>query len=564
MAPPDILSVKQAALVLDTSEATVKRLCTAGVLKAEKVGKEWQIDAGSLARHQARPARAQLPVDIDLQGALRRLREHDLRNDIYVPDVLRYRDYLGVPDDLIEAAASLINRSRPIPLPQQIDLPKSAFFTRPISLLDLDARLAYEALVETIVPRIEARLSPQVYGSRRLHPAQRGAVYRVNQWLAWRDDVRTAIQAGHGWMIKTDLTAFFEVIPHRLLFSDIDSLNPDRRVVEVLREMIRTWSTSGSVGIPQGPDASRMLAQLYLEPVDSEMLLGGWKYFRYMDDIRILGRNRAEVLDGWRALERECRRRGLVLSSHKSAMIPPGESIHEGEDLELNTAAYLFDRHAKSASYYLRALLRASLKNKGSLRISRARFSLWRLHLTGDRYLIPLVLRRIEDLAPVIELVVRYLRPAISKRYVERGITQFLEDDERNTSPVVTAWVLALCLDHPGPIPTSWSAYARRVASDRNGPGYLRAVALNLAARDNKHIPWIIRQIAMEHDPTILRALLVALHRAGASDRRLTDSIMSRSALISTTVQYLQGRRGLPSLIADNAEAPVTSKGRGR
>lgn len=559
MSEPDVLSVKEAALALDTSEATVKRLCATGVLKARKVGKGWQIDAGSLARHQARPARPQLPTDIDLQGALRRLRENDLRNDLYVPDILRYRDYLSVPDELMEAAASLINRSRPIPLAQQIDLPKSAFFTRPISLLDLDARLAYEALVETIVPRIEARLSPHVYGSRRLHPAQIGVVYRVNQWHTWREEIRSAVAAGHQWMIKTDLTAYFETIPHRLLFADIDALNPDRRIVEVLREMIRTWSNSGSVGIPQGPDASRMLAQLYLEPIDGEMLLGGWKYFRYMDDIRILGRTRAEVLDGWRTLERECRRKGLVLSSHKTEMLPPGESLREGEDVEVNTAAYLFDRHAKNANFHIRGLLRAALKNKGSLKIARARFSLWRLYLSGDRYLIPLVLRRIEDLGPVIELVIKYLRTSISKGYVENGITQFLEDGERNTSPVITAWILALCLDHPDPLPGVWVSYARRLATDRNRPAYLRAVAFNVASRDPRNIRWITSQIAAEHDPSILRALLVALHRIGVSEKRLTDSIVSKSALVSTTARYLQGRRGLPSLVTDNAEVPVAA-----
>jgi len=85
------------------------------------------------------------------------------------------------------------------------------------------------------------------------------------------------------------------------------------------------WSThkSGKLnhGIPQGPMASNLLAEIHILPIDKRLNNENIKYARYGDDIKILGKTKREVLSGVILLEEECKERGLIPQSKKYEVV---------------------------------------------------------------------------------------------------------------------------------------------------------------------------------------------------------------------------------------------------
>lgn len=59
--------------------------------------------------------------------------------------------------------------------------------------------------------------------------------------------------------------------------------------------------------IPQGTLASTLIGEIYLLPIDKVLHREKIKYVRYVDDIKIFGKSREEVLYGIILLEKECK-----------------------------------------------------------------------------------------------------------------------------------------------------------------------------------------------------------------------------------------------------------------
>jgi hypothetical protein len=353
-------------------------------------------------------------------------------------------------------------------------------------------------------------------------------------------------------MVKTDVTAYFDSIQHRLLFAQIEALNPEPRISQALRRMLNEWSSVPGVGIPQGPDASRVLGNMYLMPVDQGMASGPWVYLRYMDDVRVLGRTRSEAIAGVRVLEKECKKLGLALSAKKTNMLTGAAAIADFEDEELRVAQYwMAIGPGEEASRRLRAILKGAIQLDGTVQERRARFSLWRLALLRDHYALRIVLSKLEELAPLASIVAAYLRPWVSRKRVAEGISRFLTDPERNTSPFLSAWLTAAMLERPGAVPEEWVKYGRTVLFDRNQPPYQRILAASLVSRGRLtgDMAALKRQVGSEFDPAIVRGALVALARVRALDKGTAERARVRFPQLSKTIEYLRGRSTLPSLV---------------
>jgi hypothetical protein len=222
------------------------------------------------------------------------------------------------------------------------------------------------------------------------------------------------------------------------------------------------------------------------------------------------------------------------------------------EETELDALQYAFDvgEPDEDLRKHLGELFKRSLQAGGVIKARPARFSLSRLYRIRDRRALSLVLKNIELLAPLGEIVPKYLHPWLRQKGVERKVTEFLQDDERNTSTYLSTWLMAVMLDTPVPLPDEWTAYARAIACDRSQPTFHRAVALNvLALSPHTHDTTRIEDIAIkEYDPEIVRAAVVALARLN----RLTKAVATRACRvpgIEPTVAYLRKTADLPSLV---------------
>lgn len=254
------------------------------------------------------PARGARPVTptgrsprihaLDLPTTLKHLRSTDLK-EVWVPDILAFQDLIADSKTVLADAHSRIRKSGPFDPLVEVEVPKTPFFNRTASLLSFEDRVAFQSVVATLVDAIDSRLLPLVYSARASTDSRFFLRNDRDQWLLFRTAVGAEIEAGNEWMIKTDLSSYFDTIPHGLLFKDLDGLKPDPLVSRALKRMLSIWSDERGLGLVQGPNASRVLGNFFLQPVDMALSDGRWRYLPFMDDIRIVGSTRHDVTSGF-------------------------------------------------------------------------------------------------------------------------------------------------------------------------------------------------------------------------------------------------------------------------
>jgi hypothetical protein len=100
-------------------------------------------------------------------------------------------------------------------------------------------------------------------------------------------------------------------------------------------ECLNTWSgTSESatpgVGIPQGPQASFFIANVYLGDIDEKMVSRGLSYYRYMDDFRIYSSSEDELIEVLVEIDKFLKSNGLSINSKKTLI----EKLDEDREKE--------------------------------------------------------------------------------------------------------------------------------------------------------------------------------------------------------------------------------------
>ena len=561
---PEFLTIEEAARVAGVSVATMRRRAAAGDVRATKPGKEWLVEAASVTPARVAAVGAGGPASratprLDFDQALVQLRHRDLV-ELWIPDVLRFEDELANPVRVMATAASRVAGPGPFDAAVEVEAAKTPFLSRPALMLSLPDRVAFHAVVASIVRRIETQLSPSVYSARLSGDPKFLLLSGSESWVEWQNEVAKSIDDGFVWMVKTDISGYFENIQHRILFPEFDALGPDAVVSAALKRMLGSWATVAGRGIPQGPDVSRVLGNLYLVPVDQVMTAGPWRYLRYQDDIRLLAKSRRDAVEGMRQLQRECRLRGLMLSGDKTGALVGDAAKVSTADAELDAAQYwTWASPNRVGRRVLRKILRRALGVDGRVDGRRARFSLYRLWKLRDSAPLKLVLERFEDLAPLGSLGPQYLLPFLNRPSVQRRVTEFLQNGQRNTSAFLSAWLLAAMMEQGVSIPEEWVVYARRVAENRNQPSYHRVIAASLmgAGRRAADIAWLKDAVRFEYEPALLRGYLIALTRAGDLQRDAINTAVGRNPALEEAADYLRGRTSLPSLIDPHSRVPI-------
>ena len=558
MATGNWIPIEEAALRLDRSVQTLRRWAAAGIVPAQKRGRGWWVDSSWVGpRSGVAPPGTQALLGVDIDTAWDHLRQVDL-NQPWIPDVLAYADYLVDPVAVKSLALARLSVPGPFDPVAPVDVPRTSLLTRKAAVLSVVDRLVFQAAVQSIAPRADKLLSDTVFSARLSTNAGRFLKKPTLQWVRWIFAVRKALVAGNPWMVSTDLVSYYDTIQHRLLFADIDALNPDPKISLALKRMLGTWSDDSGVGIPQGPEASAVLANLYLVPIDYAMESDSWSCFRYMDDFRIVGPTRNSVLRGLRMLEQECRRRGLIISTDKTVEVSGPAAVKAVTDSLINQASYVWETKPWPAGKeLLMAVLERGLMEDREPEARSLRFSLGRLSSVQDPEAVWLILGRLEHLSQVARITARYLWPWLNEEPVAVEVESFLTDPNRNFSPVLSSWLIAGFLDWNVPVSRGLTAYSRRVVRDPYQPPYLRALAASLLGLSGmpSDLVWTKAELRREFDPTLARGYLVALARAKALDKGSWRDVISRSPELQRTVAYLEGRQSFPGLL--HTQPPV-------
>lgn len=154
---------------------------------------------------------------------------------------------------------------------------------RLISALPFEDRVAQHALCAVIGPIFEATLLPRSFACRPGKGTHKAAI-------TLQADMRRLTRDGEPlYVLKTDFSRYFASIEHAALWHLIEAKISCRATLA----LIETIVPRSGIGIPIGNLVSQVFANIYAGVVDRHLqqTLGEPYWYRYMDDIVVLGRS---------------------------------------------------------------------------------------------------------------------------------------------------------------------------------------------------------------------------------------------------------------------------------
>jgi hypothetical protein len=221
--------------------------------------------------------------------------------------------------------------------------PKSSGTQRTKTLLMIEDALVYQAIANIIAQKVYPQLLENenfVFGSVLMPDVRLGVdllkadnpnYFFFKFWKSlfgkFKDSVIKAIEEDKAtYKFETDITGFFDSIPHyNLLLTLSSEFGVEDEILDILSECFNAWSgtkdsSTPGVGIPQGPQPSFFFANLLLHPLDKLVINEAFKYYRYMDDIKIYGYSEDELLDVLVTIDNYLKSHGLSINSKKTSI----------------------------------------------------------------------------------------------------------------------------------------------------------------------------------------------------------------------------------------------------
>jgi len=288
--------------------------------------------------------------------------------------------------------------------------PKKSGVLRPITILSLRDLIVYQALLNRIASFFAK--DQEEFALKRSFGAlfagkSSDFFYRSwrNCYSAYSKALISAYKSGYNHLADFDLVSFYELIDHHLLRNCLKRRVKDEELLDLLLKCLKSWASGSSGaqvlhGVPQGPEPSAFLAECLLFQFD-ELKLKEVKYFRYIDDIKMMARSEVPLRRALIRLDLESKCLGLVPQAQKIEC----RKVTRLRDLLKTLPSGLTDLEAKDQSKPIsqRRLLQAlvsSLKKEGKRwvidDVTRFKFAINRLKPRLDvlRRISPFLVRR--------------------------------------------------------------------------------------------------------------------------------------------------------------------------
>lgn len=210
----------------------------------------------------------------------------------------------------------------------EIDVPKQNYLLRPASRPPLVDWVSYNAVVNYIGGRIIKRIPEASFSFKRFKNKFNEDIKhksRIDYWLDFENEARLLAKK-NSYMLVTDIVSFFEhisldVLRDRLLLLSRSDKDYHSAVSFLVDNLLHPWTEKNKIegfGLPQGPTASVVLADIFLYPVDRGMMKRRIPFIRYNDDIRIFTKNRQDLKKYLAILTKELRVLKLNLNTEKT------------------------------------------------------------------------------------------------------------------------------------------------------------------------------------------------------------------------------------------------------
>ncbi|QPJ92875.1 RNA-directed DNA polymerase [Streptomyces clavuligerus] len=462
------------------------------------------------------------------------------RGQSEVPDIINFADINSSWVDIQAGIVTSIRSGHVGPdYVEILNIPKNSVAVRPIARLSVQDRLVYDTLVFSIANLIDSELHESVYSARW---SKKGKSFwsPVNSWVSMQKRGVAIINTAPFQLARTDITSFYEHIDVSTLGIDIESVGADRYIVERLITYLRMFQTSSHAwGIPQGPDASAILANLYLLPVDEFIRRSGMHYLRYSDDMMLFDTESETLRDALLEINSILRSRRLSMSSTKTGIYNHSQSLSQLEDLEKDAINYSIKIRESGATERLYKLFTESTEEPQ--RDRDVKFSLFRMGRLKDDRAIHWVIRNLKDSHHLASNLLHYLecfperytavgrsyestmRMAAGHKYdhLEQRVLQAATRQKISSKEIRDlAWDI-LNNKNKSNLPREFAArYLGRVSTVADGQ-LLR------------------REFEDESNTNVRRALLVAMYEARSISRPLLKSLANSDSQLSWVSRYL-------------------------
>jgi RNA-directed DNA polymerase len=231
-------------------------------------------------------------------------------------------------------------------------IPKSDGKKRPLGIPTVADRIVQGSIRQVIEPIFEKQFAQHSYGFR---PGKgcKDALRRVDQLL--KDGCR--------YVVDADLKSYFDTIPHDRLMAEVGKRVADGRVLKLIESFLTARIMDGleqwtpMAGAPQGAVLSPLLSNIYLNPLDHQMVAAGYEMVRYADDFVILCRTKEQAQSALDAVKAWVAQAGLTLHPDKTR-------IADTQDQPFEFLGFRFDRGRRWPRNKSMAKLKESIRAK--------------------------------------------------------------------------------------------------------------------------------------------------------------------------------------------------------
>ena len=243
---------------------------------------------------------------------------------------------------------------------RKIQLPKAKQLSRTYSVLTVEDQLVYQAMVNIIAERLPLQVQHNclVVSFGNVYAGKTSKTF-YRDWRKCRREyakrAKNAFFRGLKHAAVFDLTNCYDTINHSVIDHTLQTLAFDREFRDLFRGLLRKWTTAADgvigldAGIPQGPLGSGLVAELVLGnfDLDFDQTATGWRYLRYVDDIKVFGQDPDDLGRCIWGLESTAKRLGLHAQSSKvdvyevtdidaelKSISVPAEDIRRGNSID--------------------------------------------------------------------------------------------------------------------------------------------------------------------------------------------------------------------------------------
>jgi hypothetical protein len=203
---------------------------------------------------------------------------------------------------------------------------------RPASQLDPLWNAYLLGLVSSISDNIEKCRVPQNLGivySYRVNRDEEKYLF-FDPKIGWTEFQLRSIELArtNEFVLCCDISDFYPRIYHHQLENALDKTKSDPQTVNNIMNLLNSFSSGVSYGLPVGGPAARLLSELLLNRTDRQLLANKINFCRFVDDYRIFTKTKAEAYQVLLLLSKYLLdNEGLTLQKHKTRIISKDEYI---------------------------------------------------------------------------------------------------------------------------------------------------------------------------------------------------------------------------------------------